>query len=73
MPLRMIDVYLPADAEEDIRESVARSEKWKIVGAWSTDLGDGRSIVKILVDVHEAEGITDHRAGGKRRTREKRP
>ncbi|GAB6089327.1 TIGR00341 family protein [Spirochaeta dissipatitropha] len=60
MALRLIDVYLPADSQEAIRESVADSTQWRILGVWSTDLGDNRCIVKILADVEETESISDY-------------
>ncbi|AFG38713.1 TIGR00341 family protein [Spirochaeta africana] len=63
MPLRLIDVYLPASAEDSIRDSVADNRNWRILGVWSTDLGDQRCIVKILVDVEQTEAITDHLSG----------
>ena len=59
MPYRLIDVYLPANARESVKQSVEESTAWKTLGVWSTDLGDERSIVKILVDVEETELITD--------------
>lgn len=60
MALRLIDVYLPADSEDAIRDSVADSRDWRILGVWSTDLGDKRCIVKILADVEETESISDY-------------
>ena len=60
MALRLIDVYIPEDTEAAVREYVNDNTDWSILGSWSTSLGAGRAIVKILVDVEETEAITDY-------------
>ena len=63
MANRLIDVYLASEARDGVTRKITEHSDWSVLGVWSTELGNERSIVKILVDVEETEGITDYLSG----------
>ena len=56
MALRLVEVLLPADVEEDVGD---RADSYPVVDAWSEPLSDGRSRVGFLVEAGAAEPLMD--------------
>lgn len=56
MSLRMLEVVVPRDALPDL---VARFDEEGAIGVWTTDIGEGDGLLRVLVTAEGTEALTD--------------
>lgn len=56
MKLRLIELIAPAETIINAQEMVAQSD---VIGTWKDDISDGRSQLRVLLDVDNTEEISD--------------
>lgn len=56
MPSRLIEVFLSQDCEEVARQAIARTDG---VEQWSVRLGEDKTLIRVVADAEDTEGIID--------------
>lgn len=56
MPLRLIELYLPASRADQVASAL---QEHRIAGVWDLPAGEGRTLVRVLLRTEEVEPILD--------------
>lgn len=59
MALRMLEIYLPSERSDEIRDILEQDAECACLGLWQYSLSDGQSLVKTLIDSAETEAAID--------------